>query len=250
MKERSPEEVAIILDTPAVRRIAPGLRLLLAHAEHEMEHFCASAMVGGETGAEERFSSYRHFIYRGNYEALVAAELHAIEWHTHARPIGTGGESIAFVGAGPLPMSAIMFHQRTGLQVTCIDNDEKSCQLARQLVLHLAANETGLKDLNKAIHIVNASGEEHHYGTHPIVFIANLVEDKIPIIMRIANTSNAATTTVIRSAEGLSTLLYRPEDCIVAQEKYNAHLVGKTRLSAEAINTSFVYRFPSALAPE
>jgi hypothetical protein len=64
--------------------------------------------------------------------------------------------------------------------------------------------------------------QQHHYGTHPIVFVASLVDDKIPTVMRNANTSSVATTTVIRSAEGLGTLWCRPEDYFVTQEEYNA----------------------------
>lgn len=247
MKERSPEEVAIILNNRQIQRIAPRLRRRLAHAEYEMEHFCASAMVGGKAGVGRGFSSYRNFIYRSNYDALVAAEFDAIKRHTEAWPIGAGRGSIAFVGAGPLPISAIMFHQRTGLQVTCVDSDKDACQLGRQLILYLAENETGHKDLDKAIHFVNASGEEHDYGMHPIVLIASLVETKAPIIMRVLSTGRAATTTIIRSAEGLSTLLYNSEDCIAGQEKYSAYLAGKTRPSPEAINTSLIYCFPSAV---
>jgi Nicotianamine synthase protein len=246
IRMRSPEEVAIILNNQQIRQIAPRLRQLLAHAEYEMEHFCALAMVSGKTDVEEGFSSYRNFIYRDNYDALVAAELDAVERHTHGWPTGAGCGSVAFVGAGPLPISAIMFHQRTGLQVTCIDSDSNACRLGRELVLYLAANETDHKDIDKAIHFVNAFGEEHDYGMHPIVLIASLVEMKTRVIMRIANTAHAATTTIIRSAEGLSTLLYNSEDCIAGQEKYNAYLAGKTRPSPEAINTSLVYRFPSA----
>jgi hypothetical protein len=249
MKKRSPEEVAIILNDRHIQKIAPRLRRQLAHAEYEMEHFCASAMVSGKARVDGGFSSYRNFIYRSNYDALVAAELDAIERHSAARPTGAVRGSIAFVGAGPLPISAIMFHQRTGLPVTCVDSDKDACRLGRQLVLYLAENETSHRDLDKAIHFVNASGEEHDYGMHPIVLIASLVEAKAPIIMRIVSTGHAATTTVIRGAEGLSTLLYNSEDCIADQQKYKTYLAGKTRPSPEAINTSLIYRFPSAVRP-
>jgi Nicotianamine synthase protein len=246
MKERSPEEVAIILTDERIQQIVPRLRRLLACAEYEMEHFCALAMVSGETGVGEGFSSYRNFIYRSNYDALVAAELDAMEWHTQARSIGAGRGSIAFVGAGPLPISAIMFHQRTGLHVTCVDSDDNACRLGRQLVLYLSENEIGYEDLDEAIHFVNVSGEEHDYAMHPIVLIASLVKTKAPIIMRIVNTAHTATTTIIRGAEGLSTLLYQPEDCVANQEKYKTYLIGKTRPSPKAINTSLIYRFPCA----
>jgi hypothetical protein len=248
MKERSAKEVAVILNTPRIQQIAPGLRRLLAQAEYEMEYLCASAMVvGREAGVEERFSSYRNFIYRDNYEALIAAERHAMERYAETPRIGMDRKSIAFVGAGPLPMSAIMFHQQTGLRVTCIDKDEKACQCGQRLVNYLTSNRTDHKDLDKAIHFVHESGKEYDYGTHQIVFIASLVEEKESIITRIANTARTTTTAIVRSAHGLSTLLYRPEDCIASRDKYAVYLVGKTPPSPEAINTSLVYRIPPAI---
>ncbi len=245
MKKRSSEEVEIILNTPAIQQIAPSLRQLLGRAECEMECFCARAMIGDETGAEGHFSSYSHFIYRGNYEALVAAELHALEWHVKAPPIKRECESVAFVGAGPLPISAIMFHERTELHVTCVDSDETASRLGQQLVLHLAATEPRYKNLDKAIHFVHKPGEEHDYATHPIVFIASLVEKKVSVVMRIVQTSQTAATTIIRSAEGLSTLLYKPEACVEGRGEYNVYLTGKTEASPEAINTSLIYKFPA-----
>jgi len=243
-EERSPEEVAAILNTAVIQQIAPSVRHLLGRAEREMEHFCAAAMIDGESEADQRFSSYSNFIYRDNYEALVAAELQAMKWQPQIQQIRTGGESIAFIGAGPLPISAIMLHQRTGLQVTCIDSDRQACQLGRQLILCLAEKERGHRDIDKAVHFVYASGEEHDYRMHPIVFVANLVESKEQIINRIVKTCHAVTTTIIRSAEGLSTLLYTPENGIGTQEKYIAYLLGKTRRSPKVISTSLVYRFP------
>jgi hypothetical protein len=246
MKPRSSEEIVAILNTPVIQQVVPGLWRLLSRAECEMEFYCASAMTGGETGAEEHFSSYRGFIYRSNYEALVAAELDVIKWSSEPAPIRSDGESIAFVGSGPLPISAIMFHLRTGLPVTCIDSDETACVLGRQLVRHLAANEPGCRELENAIRFRHARGEEHDYATHPVVFIANLVAEKDLIVMRIMETSRVEATAVIRSAEGLSTLLYKPADGVAGEEGYDAYLIGKTSPSPEAINTSLIYRLPPA----
>jgi hypothetical protein len=245
MSPRSEEETAAILADEGLQKIAPTLRRHLGRAEYEMECFCASAMVGDEPEAERRFSSYADFIYRENYEALVASELHAMRWHICQQPLKSDRESVAFVGAGPLPISAIMFHCRTGLPVTCVDSDERACVLGQRLIRHLAATEPGLEGLDRKIHFVHAAGEDHDYVTHPIVFVASLVEQKDAVVMRIVQTTHTVATTVIRSAEGLSTLLYTPEDCVGGQEDYNLYLVGKTTPSPRAINTSLVYRFPA-----
>jgi hypothetical protein len=246
MKPRNPEEVAAILGTPAIQQMAPALWRLLSRAECEMEFYCASAMTGGETGAEERFSSYGDFIYRSNYEALVAAELDVMKWHSEPVPIKSDSESIAFVGSGPLPISAIIFHRRTGVPVTCIDSDEIACGLGRQLVRYLAANEPGCRELDNAIRFCHARGEEHDYATHPVVFIANLVAAKEPVVTRIIKTSRIGATAVIRSAEGLSALLYMPADGLIGEEGFDAYLTGKTSPSPDAINTSLIYRLPPA----
>jgi len=244
MRPRSKEETIAILNAPTLREIAPGLRRLLGRAEYEMEQYCANAMIGNEPNAQERYASYPHFIYRKNYEALVASELHAMRWWIKQPPLKKDRESVAFVGAGPLPISAIMFHKRTGLPVTCVDSDERAFTLGRDLIFHLSATNPQMKDLHKHVHYVHAAGEDHDYVTHPIVFIASLVAQKAPVVMQIVRSSHTVSTTVIRTAEGLSTLLYQPEGCAPGQEEYNVYLTGKTRPTARAINSSLVYRFP------
>ena len=167
-----------------------------------------------------------------------------MKWDLKAPPIKADRQTAAFVGAGPLPIGAIMFHRRTGLPVTCIDCDERACTLGRKLILYLAAREPGYKGLDRHIHFIHRPGEDHDYVTHPIVFIASLVEKKGPIVTRIVKTSHTVATTIIRSAEGLSTLLYKPEDCVAGNEEYNIYFASKTKPSAQAINTSLVYKFP------
>ncbi|MFY9288818.1 MAG: nicotianamine synthase family protein [Alphaproteobacteria bacterium] len=244
MRERAPADVAAILSHPIIQEIAPELRRHLGRAEFEMECYCAAAMAGNIPGAASHYSDYSGFIYRGNYEALVESELRAMKWHIKQPPLKPESESVAFVGAGPLPISAIMFSQRTGLPVTCIDIDPEACRLGANLIRHLAATDPLCRDIDKRIHYVCSSGDAHDYATHPIVFIASLVDQKDKVLQRIVRTSHTVAMTVVRTAEGLSTLLYQPEDCIAGQEEYNMYLTGQSKRTADAINTSLVYKFP------
>ncbi|MGB4101866.1 MAG: nicotianamine synthase family protein [Alphaproteobacteria bacterium] len=245
MRPRSAAQVTAILAAPALQEIAPDLRRLLGRAEYEMECYCAHAMTGAIKNAESRFSSYTNFIYRDNYAALIANELRLMKRHGKMPPLRPDRESIAVVGAGPLPISAIMYHQGTGFPVTCIDSDARACALGRNLVRHLAATVPRLAGIDRKIHYLHKTGEEHDYVTHPIVSIASLVTNKAPVIMRIIKTSHTVATTIVRSTEGLGTLLYKPENSTGGQESYNIYLTGQTRPTPQTINTSLVYRFPA-----
>jgi hypothetical protein len=247
MRPRHGDEVATILDDPRIRAVAPSLRRLLGQAEYEMERYSAAAMTGAidKSEANRRYASYAEFIYRGHYEALVDNELQSMRWQANAPSLDSSSESVAFAGAGPLPISAIMLHKRTGWPVTCIDRDAEACRLGRQVIRHLTAHEPGYESLDSNVRYVHAAGADHDYSTHPVVFVASLIEKKDSVVSRILQTSQTAVITIIRSAEGLGSLIYQPEDGVATRAEYNLHLTGKSAASPRTINTSLIYRFPA-----
>jgi Nicotianamine synthase protein len=249
MKPRGAGEVQAILNTAHIQEIAPSLRRLLGKAEYEMERFSAAAFTGDQPGiTDKRYASFDHFIYMKNYDALVESEMKAMGWPKKQPPLDDKTESVAFVGAGPLPISAILLHLRTGHPVTCIDSDEEACKLGSKLIRHLSASNPKYKSLADNMHYAHAPGDKHDYVTHPIVFVASLVEPKDPVVMRILTTSDTTSTLIVRSAEGLSSLLYEPHKCRGGLEEYNLYFSAQTAPNAEAINTSLVFKIPSGKA--
>lgn len=245
MKKRSTREVRAILAEPRIRAIMPEMQQLAGRAEYAMECFAAAAMLGDvQSKGLEQYASFENFIYRGNYEALIDREIQALRRKGKHPPIDKERQSAAFVGAGPLPMSAILYHQKTGNPVTCIDSDAAACDWGRRLIRHLARHVPGCESLADKIHYAQSAGDQYDYLTHPVVFVASLVDHKDPVLMRIVNSCRTGGRILIRTAEGLSRMLYRPYDCIAGLEEYNVYLLQKTKPTPMTVNTSITYTFP------
>jgi hypothetical protein len=245
MQPRPDDEVRAILQNPIIQKIAPPLRQLLGRAEYEMECYSAEVFTGQRPKPRgDRYGDYNNFIYRDNYEALVDIEMKALGWPQRQPALNRTNQSVAFLGAGPWPMSALILHERTGLPITCIDSDAKACALGRAVINKLAETEPRFADLPSKVTYVHAPGDRYDYITHPVVIVASLVDRKDPVIMRIIGSSDTHRTVVIRSAERLSALLYEPHQPAGGLEDYNFYFALKTENCPAAVNTSLVYRIP------
>jgi hypothetical protein len=219
-----PDEVRAVLDDPGVCAIRGKLIEGLALAESEMER------CWGETFcARERLEAadFEDFIYWDCYRHLVGAELGNL-------PLGLNNleewQSIAFVGAGPLPLSAMIVHLSTGRRVTCIDRDPRACGLACEL-----CRKAGLTGID----VVCACGIGYDYTSHPVVFIASLVPEKGKVVRCIREKCPHAVV-ALRSVEGLCSLLYDPVD-ETELAAMGCGFLGRTGYSPQAINTTLFY---------
>ncbi|HEX5959292.1 MAG TPA: nicotianamine synthase family protein [Hyphomicrobiaceae bacterium] len=218
------DDPAGVLEHPEVRPITATLRHRLALAEGAMERWWARRLTAlGCVG----IGDLARFPYWDCYRTLVAAELHRLPPGLKLHP----GESVAVVGAGPLPLTAVLVHRLAGgLPVTCIDIDPEACRLARALI-----GKVGLAGL--AVRCID--GARHDYASHPVVLVASLVPGKVANVRRIQATRPRALV-ALRSAEGLCTLLYEPVDeaAIVA---LGCGLLARTGHNPRVINTTLFY---------
>jgi hypothetical protein len=219
----SPGEAARVLADHRIAAIRDALVQRLALAEGAMERHWARAFCGRTSLAAPDFGE---FVYWECYRHLVEAELTSLAPHLN---LGEA-ESIAFVGAGPLPLSAVIMHLRTELRVTCIDNDAEACSLAREL-----CRKAGLT----GIEVRCACGARHDYSPNPVVVVASLVPDKAQVMRRIGATRLAAVV-ALRSVEGLGTLLYDPVD-ETELAALGCGYLGRTGYNPRAINTTLIY---------
>lgn len=236
MQKYSAVQIAAIMDDERVMCRRPTLLARLSAAETAMERFWA-----------ERFTrmpglclaNLVEFTYWTNYQRLVGNELRTLE-RSHAclsvmasqSPCSAeckGEEcgSVVFVGAGPLPLSAILLHTTTGLRVHCVDIDSEACELTGKLL-----HKLGLHNM----HVIHADGGVLEYNGVSAIFIASLVSDKERVIRRIrARNTNAVIA--LRSSEGLSTLLYEPVNTR-ALEASGFRTVAQTPPDRKTINTT------------
>jgi hypothetical protein len=213
-----------VLEHRAVGAVRSGLLEKLAVAEglmerHWAETFCPRAGLA--------VADLRDFVYWDCYCHLVGGELRCL-------PRGLAfaeGETIAFVGAGALPLSAIFMHVRTGLPVTCIDADPRACRLARAL-----CDRLGLAGIS----VRCADGAACDYALCPVVFVASLVSQKADVVARVLEGCPHAVV-ALRSAEGLATLLYEPVD-EAGLEAMGCECLGRTEHDPRVVNTTLFYR--------
>ncbi len=142
----------------------------------------------------------RTFFNFESYARLVDGELKQLGY-PQKRVALRDFESIAFVGAGPLPLSAIMIHQKTGLPVTCIDSDKEAVALGKAFIKKCR--------LTDGISYRHIRGDQVDYCIHPYIFIAGLVQDKESVVCQVGM-SRGGNTIAIRSAMGVGSLLDRP----------------------------------------
>lgn len=218
-----PGEAARVLADHRIAAIRDALVQRLALAEGAMERHWARSFCQRVRLTAADFSS---FTYWECYCHLVDAELSSLVPHLNLDT----AESVAFVGAGPLPLSAIIMHLRTGLRVTCIDVEAEACGLAREL-----CSKAGLM----GIEVRCACGAHHDYALNPVVVIASLVPNKAQVMRRIGATRQAAVVG-LRSVEGLCTLLYDPVD-ETELEALGCGYLARTGYNPRAINTTLLY---------
>lgn len=223
-KDYTMQEEALILGNEKIKNIQERLTEKLSIAEGEMERYWTEKFCKEENLSMRDLKS---FWYWDNYASLVDGELACI---AGKKPAFEGNENIAFVGSGALPLTAILFHQKTGLPVTCIDRDPAACRNAEQLLDRVG--------LSSGISVECAEGQRYDYGRHDVVLIASLVPDKDSVLSRIHDTGKECLVGM-RSVEHLHVLLYKPVTNIV--EADNRRYVGKTEYDPSVINTTLFY---------
>ncbi|SFI81478.1 nicotianamine synthase family protein [Thermoflavimicrobium dichotomicum] len=215
----SREEIIYILQHHAIKSIQSELYQLLGQAETEMEFYYGAAYANRDP---LKWDDLKQFIYWKNYVELSCTELQELQrcgWNT---------SKIAFVGAGPLPLSSFLFQQQTGAPVTCIDLHTEACDISRTLI--------GKLGQQSHIEVENIAGEEVDYSGYSLVFIASLVPNKQEILKQI-HCTNPGAIVAIRTVEGLKQLLYCPVDeKKLIEEGYQ--IIGRTIANKNIINTT------------
>lgn len=197
-----PADVAAVLSDPRVRAVRPGLISLCAEGESLLEGAWARRVLAAVDARAEAAA----FPYAGNYEELSRLELHALAGAGH-RPEATRG--VCFVGGGPLPLSALLLGRGLPAGVTVVDRDDGAVQLSRQVVARVAPAapiEVVAADAASAPDMARAAA-----GCDVIV-VAALVgttpAHKRAALQAIGAAAEPGTYILIRSAEGLRSLLY------------------------------------------
>jgi hypothetical protein len=218
-------ETAAILNHPEVAALRSSLLDRLSEAESALERFWSQRFRNRKT---LHVRDLRTFLYWRNYERLLGMELKALAaiWRFKAQKHG----EIVFVGGGPLPLSAIVLHMRTGKPVLCVDADGEASECARGLLAKLGLSE---------VSAVHTDGMDFDYGGASATFIASLANRKMDVAKRIVETCKEPVVAV-RTVDGVRALLYRPAD-VAALKAAGLSFAGRTKANAETINSTVFF---------
>ncbi len=205
----SEEQVERILKHPDVKVLQYGMWGLMAKAERDSELYWNTRLERSHLKDFRLFKSFDH---------QVDAELACLGYPTTSIAM-KGPESILMIGAGALPVSALLMFEKCRMPVTCIDANRTIAKLGRNFIERCGYSE----------HITYryAYGEDYDLSLHPIVFMSNAVQNKIGILTNIAETMSVEELAV-HSAHGVYALIYEPFSAQLAHIfnlKFNAYTV-------------------------
>lgn len=195
-------DAAAALSDQRLLDLRPDLLRICAEGESRLEtrwaqRICASADPETELAA---------FPYLENYHRLVRLELGAL-----AGAGWSGGSEgrIAFLGGGPLPLSALLTHRALGCRVDVIDNSPPALRRAERL---LARVQSGGSVRTIEADASRPSDMAATLAGCDLVIVAALVGlDRVAkrqVLRAVSAAVGAGTHVVIRSAAGLRTMLY------------------------------------------
>jgi nicotianamine synthase len=212
------ELVALVLDTPAaeadaalddpvVQTLLPRLVQLSAQGEYELELAWAERIAASRRPHDE----LRRFPYLANYRELSRLEHAAVAGHRDHRVRrdhrGHRVRRVAFVGSGPLPLTALFLAEGFGVAVDNIDVDAAAITAARAVGVALGIDRWTFHQ-----HDVRA----HDLGGYDLVVLAALVgltpDHKHRVLAHLAATMAPGALLLARSARGLRRLLYPEAD--------------------------------------
>lgn len=200
--------VRTVVETPerladaVLDRLEPArFRRISGLGEHALETAWAERIRSGTRLAA--------FPYRDNYEHLSALEAGLLR---RAGP----ASSVAFLGAGPLPLSAVLLARRLGAAVTGLDRDAAAVADARAITPHLLAQRPprarGAGYDRATVTFERADAYDADLTAYDTVVVAALVgesaDDKRRLLDHLAAATRPGAVVLVRSARALRTLLY------------------------------------------
>ncbi len=167
-KKTSTESLSRSLDELLTRDEMQKFQNIFGDYESLLEQKAAKQIIAsnGKVGLEV-------FPYFKRYDLLTNEELRMID--------GNHAKNICFIGGGQLPISAIMYAQKTKTtHITIIEKSARRVALAQRVV-----NALGLQD---RITIINKKAQEVNYSQMDAVIFAAMADPKHEILYKVSET--------------------------------------------------------------
>ncbi|KAI0159772.1 Nicotianamine synthase [Xylariaceae sp. FL1272] len=250
-----------VLNSPKIQNILPSLRQICSQAESCLEHHWAIHITDAED-EHEAIQRLRDFPYFDNYEELARLELCALS----ATNGGKLPSHIAFLGAGPLPLTSLSILKKlkqdkvgdihslssappspmssTNMQgpiVLNVDRNNEAYTAAQALCIRLGEAGRGMDFVCE-----DAGAVDEDLMEFDSVFLAALVgmtqEEKEDIIISVAGKMKAGAYLVIRSAWGLRTCLYPEVDLTTEKMRKALQILTVVHPYGQVVNSVIIAR--------
>ncbi|MFB9328763.1 nicotianamine synthase family protein [Paenibacillus aurantiacus] len=232
----SPDEVQAVLSDPFVREVQPDLLAKLSVYESESERYYSRQFCQSEQSGLDAITRLPGW---NIYQSLVTRELQLLRRFSWQ---GRLESPIVFVGSGPMPLSAILLHLYSDIDVIGLEVDDEAYAISRDLLDCL-----GLSD---RVNVRLENGETFNYNAARTVFIASLVTNKVAVLEQIRRTCDDPLI-AIRTAEGMRQLMYESVDEAQLTNRGWA-LLGRTTPQEQLVinSTLFIARQESVMHRE
>lgn len=195
----SPEEIHAVLSNEYIQTNRRSLQDKLSEAEFLVELSDSRQVCQLSDSVLDNVEQLPNW---NTYVALVGEELSTLHRITGQTRI-TDYSPYVFVGSGPLPLSPILLHLLSDVNVICLEMNpvayEASCSLLKRM---------GLED---KVMVVNINGSDFDYSAYDRIFVASLVRNKQEVLEQISLTSKDPLVAV-RTAEGMRQIMYEAID--------------------------------------
>jgi Nicotianamine synthase protein len=183
-----------VLGDDAVLAIRAGLQALCSEGEYQLELTWAHRIVASASPRDE----LERFPYVGNYRQLTRMELDLL-----ATVADRPASRVAFVGSGPLPLSAVLAAAELGIPVDSLDRDAEAIALGERVAAALGPAPLTFRRTDVA---------DADLGGYDVVILAALVgaagPEKRAVLRHLAASMAPGAVLLARSARGMRSLLY------------------------------------------
>ncbi|KAF1846284.1 Nicotianamine synthase [Cucurbitaria berberidis CBS 394.84] len=232
-----------------VKELCADLRPLCAAAEGELERHWArriidsTANIQGEGPNQDTKSLLHTFPYYQNYIDLSRLECSILEASLACS--STPPAKIAFIGSGPLPLTSLCVSDRyPNATVHNIDRDASALEVSQELCNQLGYGPR-MTFADEDVSQVD-SKEKKDWKTFEVVFLAALVgmdtHSKLSILSSLALKLQPGTLVVIRSAQGLRSVLYPVFELTDDIEKIGYEVLVESHPWTKVVNSIIVLR--------
>ncbi len=206
-----------------------ALQELCSAGEYQLESHWAQRIAANPDVLPE-------FPYLANYQELAAGECAAL----NSAPV----RELVFIGAGPLPLSAIQIAKLLpAARITCLDSSLQAITQATHVLqaLHIPADR---------ITVQHCAAQDGNYSSADVVFLAALVGSntaaKIALLDQIGLTLPARGKIAVRSVPGDGRRLLYPRFDLAALNLTAPHwrLVGQWNPPPTVINNLLIFQRP------